>query len=133
MDTKFNLKIVTVDKELVNEEVTSFTTKNPDGLFQILPNHSPLISLTSPSHTEYIDLNGEKHSLFTSQGIMKLNDNNLVMIVNSGEHKEEIDVARAKEALNRAKELLYRKVGVDIKRAQKAFDRAKERIKTVEG
>lgn len=128
----FKVKIVTIDRELINVEAKSLKTKNRDGQFQILPNHSPLITLTAPARTEVIDKDDNKHVLFTSKGILKLNQNDLLMIVDTGEPKENIDVKRAEEALKRAEERLKDKKNIDVERALSSIERAKERIKTYE-
>lgn len=132
MGELFNLKIVTVDKELVNEEVKSFTTKNSDGEFQILSNHSPLITLTVPAKSTYVDKNNEKHIIFTSKGLIKLNNNDLIMIIANGENKNDIDRSRAEKSLERAKARLVTKDNIDVERATFSLERAVERIKVLD-
>ena len=134
MQDYFNLKIVTVDKELADEKVTSFKCSDIKGEFVILANHSPLIALTVPCHSQYVTVSGETKDLFTSKGLLKLSDNKLLLIVDAGEEKADIDINRAKESLKRAEERLFSKEeGIDLSRARDSKERAEARIKTVEG
>ena len=128
MDGLFHLRIVTIDRELVDAKVRSFTTRDRNGEFQILPDHSPLIALTVPSRSVYVDEDGATHVLFTSKGVLKLNKNDLLLIVDSGELQAEIDRKRAQDSLERAEDRLKNKKNIDVPRAEDSLARAKMRI-----
>ncbi|MFB0919186.1 MAG: hypothetical protein QMB63_08990 [Clostridiaceae bacterium] len=81
----FNLKIVTAEKILIDEEVTSFKTSNDDGEFQILTDHSPLISLTVKGLSEYITPNGERKTIETEAGVLKFKNNSLLLMTSNDE------------------------------------------------
>lgn len=108
-----HIRIVTVDKVLYDDEIISITTQGLDGYFEILENHSPLISMTMPSRTRIIDKDGKEVLMFTSKGIMRILNNDILFITDGGELRENIDLERAK-------------------RAKASLRRAEERIKTLE-
>lgn len=87
----FNLKIVTAEKILVDEEITSFKTSNEDGEFQILTDHSPLISLTVKALSEYITAAGERKSIETEAGVLKFKNNTLLLMTSDDEELSDID------------------------------------------
>lgn len=128
-----HLKIVTVDKVLFEGEITSITTQNCDGYFEILNDHSPFITLTEPSRTRIIKEDGKEEVLFTSTGIMKVLNNDVLFITDTGEFKSDIDKARAERSKERAKERLNDRMNqIDLERAKASLRRADERLKVLE-
>ena len=87
-----HLKIVTVDKTIADGEIKSIKTQSPKGEFEILENHSPLIALTVPTTTVYVTNEGVRQVLFTSTGVLKVQDNVILFITDSGELKSAIDL-----------------------------------------
>lgn len=132
MNENLHLKIVTVEKEIFNGDIKSITTKNSDGEFQLLKDHSALITVTSPARTTIVTIDDKKVVLFTSTGILKILNNNIIMIVDNAERKEEIDEKRAQDAKLRAEDRLKNRQGIDVERALRALSRAKERLRTLE-
>lgn len=97
-----HLKIVTVEQTIVEAEVKALFTKSPEGEFEILNGHTPFMALTVPTPTEYITLEGTRETLFTSSGILKVLNNELLFMVDAAEKPGDIDVERARRALQRA-------------------------------
>ena len=63
-------------------------------------------------------------------GVFQFKDNEALILTTTAECGDEIDVARAKEALNRAKARLEEnKAEIDAKRAEAAIARAMVRLK----
>ncbi|MDZ5253136.1 F0F1 ATP synthase subunit epsilon [Clostridium sp. LIBA-8841] len=131
--SKFNLTITTPERVLISGEVTRVLCKNALGEFEILAGHQPYITATTPTVTRVDDENGESKYLFTSTGLMKVQDNEVTFCVNSAEWPEEIDQARAMEAKQRAEERLKKIADeTDVKRAKLALARAMSRLKLKE-
>ena len=65
----------------------------------------------------------------TSGGFLEVNNNNISIIAESAEFADDINVARAKEAENRARKRLEEKGDSDLVRAELALLRALNRIK----
>lgn len=131
--SKFKLTITTPERVLISGEVTRVLCKNSLGEFEILAGHQPYITATTPTVTRVDDENGESKYLFTSTGLMKVQDNEVTFCVNSAEWPEEVDQARAMEAKQRAEERLKNIADeTDVKRAKLALARAMSRLKLKE-
>lgn len=128
----YKLVIVTPEKEIMNSNVVKFTSKNVSGEFEILANFEPFISNTIPTVTTIEDDKGKIHRLFTSSGLIKVRDNEVIFCVDSAEWPEEIDVERAKTAKERAEGRLLEKNSenseIDVLRAKLALARAITRL-----
>lgn len=129
----FKLAVISPEGIYFEKEVDSLTVKLTSGYRTILSKHAPLIGALAyaPMHivekgkTEYYAIHG---------GAISVKDNEVTLIVNSVEHKNEIDLERAKAAKSRAEERLSKKddINIDVKRAELALARAIARIKTTE-
>ncbi len=128
-----HLKIVTVDRTIVDTDVRSLITRSQVGEFQIMPGHTPLISLTVPTDTAYITMDGTEHRLFTSTGLLKVLHDKLLFIADAAEKPEEIELARARTALAKAQGQLKEASPADRPYLKEAIARAKMRIRVKEG
>lgn len=74
---------------------------------------------------------GENAKCFTTMGgVLQFKDDECIILTTTAECGDDIDVARAKEALRRAQERLADKdVAIDAKRAEAAVARAMARLK----
>lgn len=112
MGIKF--KIVTPEKTVVEEEVYQALLPIEGGEITILPNHIPYIgSLQAGEILLRHEMNGEEMSLATSGGFVEFHDNTLVVLADTAERAEEIDLARAEEAQERARVIMTERVRVD--------------------
>lgn len=63
-------------------------------------------------------------------GVLQFKDDECIILTTTAERGDQIDVARAKEALSRAKErLAEQEASIDAKRAEAAMARAMARLK----
>lgn len=124
-----HLKIITHEKVVFDEDVDSIQTKGVDGEFGILKGHVPIMSALDIGVTKVTQ--GEKSKCFTTMGgVFQFKDEEGIILTNTAESGDEIDVARAKEALKRAQaRLAERDAEVDAKRAEAAVARAMARLK----
>ena len=130
----FNLTVVTPRGEYFKKEVESLTIKLTTGYRTILTGHMALIGALdyAPMH---IVINGETSYFAVSGGAINIKpDGSVTLLVNAIEAKEDIDLARAKAAQERALARLAIKESDDndYKRASLALKRAIARIKTFE-
>lgn len=125
-----HLKIVTVDKTIADEPVRSLQTNSPSGEFEILENHSPLIALTIPATTIYTTPEGVRKVLFTSSGVLKVQDNFILFITDAAEPKAAIDLERARAAEEKALQRIANSSRAQRQTHQDALDRARARIRT---
>ena len=104
------------------------------GSFQILFNHAPIIS-TLDIGTIKIEIEDKLIKYFaTSGGTIEVLNNKIRILTDALEAVEDIDLDRAKNALDRAQNRLANKDSekVNITRAEAALARASNRIKIVE-
>lgn len=99
-------KIVTPEKAVVEEEIYQATLPVEGGEVTILPLHIPYIGAIKAG--EIIlrkSASGEEISLATSGGFVEFHGDTMVILADTAERAEEIDLARAEEARKRAEEL----------------------------
>ncbi len=129
-DKPYKLEIVTPRKIIFSGDVLSFSAPGVTGGFQVLFNHAPLLSETGIGAIKLTTKDGQEIRYATSGGFVEVKNNSVVMIAETIENVEEIDVARAEAAHQRAlKRLKERKPGTDLIRAQAALQRALNRIR----
>ena len=124
-----HLKIITHEKVVFDENVDEIYTKTTDGEMGILKNHVPVMAALDIGVTKAIKDN--QPILFTTMGgVLQFKENEALILTTTAERGDEIDVARAKEALNRAKaRLADSEAEIDEKRAEAAVARAMARLK----
>lgn len=129
MEKSIKLNIIAPGRETITEEVVSLSTAELDGKIEFLPNYSSVIVATVPTVSTFTTLNGDKKKLFTSSGIIYIKNNVINFCCDSFNFPEEIDVNRAKQALERAeKRLNSKEINIDIERAKIALARANARL-----
>ena len=97
----------------------------------ILANHSPLVAKVRTGKLEIIQ-DDEKIVYAITEGLINVKKDGVIILVNSIERKDEIDIDRAKEAKRRAEERLNKPLNIDVERAQRALIRANNRISVYE-
>lgn len=129
MAETFKLTIKSPERELFSGAVIEVITEGKDGKVGILPNHIPMIKSLIPTITEFIDAEGKKYRAFTSSGVIRVLNNEAVILCEACEWPEDIDLKRAQESKSRSEKRLQEKQNVDIKRAESSLMRALVRIK----
>jgi F-type H+-transporting ATPase subunit epsilon len=80
----------------------------------------------------YTDVNGKEHYIFVSGGFAEALPNKVTVLAESAETSSDIDIERAKAALQRAEERMAEarsREDVDFNRARGALKRAAVRIR----
>ena len=133
MDGVLYLEIITPAKIVFKGNIESVTIPGVEGSFQVLKNHAPLISIFEIGLVKIkVDSNTTKYYA-TGGGTVEVLNNNVLVLADSLEAVEEIDVERAKRAKERAMEKLTLKTeDTDIERARVALAKAVNRLTLVE-
>ena len=131
LPTEIRLDIVTPDRLVAHDAVTEVTIPGKNGYLGILPGHAPLLTELAAGELEYTSGN-TKHTLVVNWGFAEVLGDRVIVLAQSAERAEEIDVERAEKAKVRAEELLKRfdDPQVDMERARKALARAMVRLET---
>jgi len=126
---KLHLKIITHAKIVFDADVDEIYSRAEDGEFGVLLNHIPFTCPLDIGVTKIVT-NGKSEHFTTMGGIFQLKDNQALILTQSAEHGSDIDVARAKDAKERAEErLAVSTEDLDVKRAEIALARAMVRLK----
>jgi len=124
------LEIITPSKCAFSGEIESISVPGTKGNFQVLFNHAPILSSFEVGKIKLIDKNKKEIEFATSGGTIEVLKNKILLLAESVETKDEIDVKRAQAAFERAKERLSnRSKETDIPRAEGALARAANRLK----
>jgi F-type H+-transporting ATPase subunit epsilon len=125
---KINLKIITPEKVIVDEEIDAVFSKAVDGEFGVLPDHIPFMTPLDVGITRYIQDNNTEY-VSTIGGIFQISGNVATIFSETAERGEDIDVQRAKAAMERAETKLRSGArDIDVDRAQAALSRALTRL-----
>jgi len=126
----FHLEIVTPKKIVLSAPVSSFTAPGVVGGFQVLKSHAPLLSSITAGEVKVVSDDGSETRYATSGGFVEVRENKVVMLAETAEQADQIDVKRAEAARDRAeKRLAEKKVEVDIERARASLHRALNRLR----
>lgn len=130
---ELDLEIISPEKKVYSGKVKSVTIPGTKGNFQVLYNHAPLIS-TFEIGIIKLGLSDDSTLIFTtSGGSAEVLDNKVLILSDTFEPIESIDIERARRAKERAEDRLIKKEGiVDFDRARVALARAINRIKMSE-
>jgi len=128
------LELVTPEKVMVSQEVNMVVAPGTLGEFGVLEGHVHFLTGILPGELRY-NADGRRESFFVSRGFAEVSDDRVSVLVDAAERATEIDLERARRALERARERLARERGaedVDFLRAETALQRATMRIKVAE-
>lgn len=131
MGLRIKFKIVTPERTVSEQEVDQVTLPVLDGQVTILPGHRSYIAALKAG--EVMLKNGEEEILLvTSGGFVEFNNNTLVVLADTAEAAEEIDVKRAEEARKRAEQIKHEKVSMnemEYARVAAAIEKEMARVK----
>jgi F-type H+-transporting ATPase subunit epsilon len=126
----FHLEIITPQRVVFKGEITSCSAPGVLGGFQILYNHAPFLSSLEIGEAKIAEGGGAELRYAVSGGFLEVRNNNVILLADTAERKDEIDRQRAETARDRAKKLIIeRKPDTDIERARLALNRALNRLK----
>jgi F-type H+-transporting ATPase subunit epsilon len=127
------LRIITPERVVFDEEnIDSVTLPGVLGEMTILPQHAPIMTELRPGPVLFRRA-GEEIDLALSGGFMEVRDDTVIVLADTAERSDEIDLSRAEEARRKAQEELTDRQGtVDIARAMAALERAQARLRVVD-
>ncbi|MBW2203822.1 MAG: F0F1 ATP synthase subunit epsilon [Deltaproteobacteria bacterium] len=131
---KLHLEVVTPEKVMVSQEVDIVVAPGTMGEFGILEGHVPFLSGIEPGELRFASGNQTERFLVTT-GFSEVFDNKVSVLVDAAEKVTEINLERARKAVERARERLAKDRGgedIDFLRAEAALKRAMVRIRISE-
>ena len=130
------LEIVTQERRVyLADDVEMVIAPGSEGELGILPRHAPLITSLEEGVMRVKRAAGREDVLAIHGGFMEVLPDQVTVLADAAERAEEIDLARAEEARQRAEELMKqrREDKVDYARAETVLRRSLVRLKAAEG
>lgn len=106
----FKVTILAADKPFYEGEALSLIVPTVNGQYGILAHHSNTLGATVPGLLKITYPDNREEVLSVSSGIFKIEHNHVLVLVDSLERPEEIDINRAKREADEAKEALLQKM-----------------------
>ncbi|MBM7615131.1 F0F1 ATP synthase subunit epsilon [Alkaliphilus hydrothermalis] len=128
MASKFHLQIITPTRTFLDEEIEMVVLRTVEGDMGIMKNHIPMVTPLSIGKLK-INKDGSTREAAIAGGFVHVDREKTVIITDSAEWPDEIDVNRAKEAKERAEERLNKGTqDIDTLRAEIALKKAMNRL-----
>jgi F-type H+-transporting ATPase subunit epsilon len=131
METKLKLEIVTPYGLILSEDVDEVACTGSEGDFGVLPGHVPFFTTLKIGMLSYKKGNSTKY-VFVNWGYAEVEPERVMILADSAEKSEDIDVERAKAAMKRAEERLKKAEEFDFARSSSSLERAVARVQVAE-
>ncbi|HBB19958.1 MAG: F0F1 ATP synthase subunit epsilon [Ruminococcus sp.] len=129
MSKTFHLEIIASDRVFFEGETEHLVITAIDGLIGIMAGHEPLVTALPTGELKYM-VNGKWQYAAISEGFIEVMPDHAIILADTCELPEEIDVKRAEEARARAEERLRQKQSIkEYYQTQAALNRAMNRLK----
>ena len=129
--TDLHVKLITPEKVIFDGKVIHITVPTTTGVITVLPAHTPLVSSISAGELVLKTKDEEIHFAVFA-GVIDIRPGSVVnVLVDRSERAQDIDVARAEEAVARAKKVLEEKVhesDVDFARFEALIEKELNRV-----
>ena len=126
------LEIVTAERQIFAEDVDMVIAPGIEGELGILPHHAPLLTTLKPGELR-IKKSGEEILMAVTGGFLEVLPDRVTILADAAERAEEIDLARAEAARQRAQQRVAgQAVEIDRTRAMAAMARATARLRVAQ-
>lgn len=126
---KLHVEIVTAERVVYSADDVDFVSApGAEGRLGILPRHAALFSLLAAGELR-VRKGIEEQELVVFGGFLEVLNNRVLILADSAERLDEIDVERAEAARRRAEEVLATGTAVEVEVALAALRRSRVRIR----
>jgi F-type H+-transporting ATPase subunit epsilon len=124
------LEVITPERVILGEDTESLIVPGARGYIGVLPGHAPMVVGLRIGLVKYKQA-GTYKRLAVAGGFFEVVHEKAVILAETAERAEEIDVERAKASLERARKRLVarRQSDIDVARAELALKRAVTRLR----
>ena len=130
----FQLDILAAEGPFFSGECESLVVPTPEGQRGILAHRANIISAIVPGKLTFRTPDGQEHCAAVSSCMITVEDNTVLMLVDSAERPEDIDANRARLAEARAREELLQKRSLrEYRMAEANLARALNRLRVSRG
>ena len=121
----FKIHILEADNTFYEGECESLMVPTSNGQYGVLAGHSNTITAIVPGIMTYRTPGGEDLLASVSAGLLKIENNDVLVLVDAAERPEEIDANRARRLADAAKEAMLQKKSIlEYRAAQTNLSRA---------
>lgn len=127
------LQIITPERVVFQEDgVESVTLPGIEGELTVLPEHAALMTALQPGPLVFRK-GGAEVDVALSGGFLEVRDDKVIVLADTAERADELDIARAEAARQRAASRIQaRESEIDMARALASLERAQARIRVIE-
>jgi F-type H+-transporting ATPase subunit epsilon len=128
--SSLKLDIVTAERVVYSEDVDAVIAPGVEGQLGILPHHAPLMT-TLQAGELLVRRGGGEDTLAISGGFLEVRPDRVIVLADTAERAEEIDMERAEAAKKRAEQRLKERgvtPGLDEARSSASLQRAIARL-----
>ncbi len=126
------VEIITAEQVVYSEDVDVLVAPGIEGELGILPQHAPLMTTLQPGEVR-VRKDGSEVSMVVSGGFLEVMANKVTILADAAERADEVDEARAQEAMRRAEERIQTHASdVDLERAVAALHRSQARLRVAQ-
>lgn len=130
----FQVHILAADHTFYEGPCESLVVPTVDGEAGILAHHCNIIAAVVPGELRCRTPEGEKYRAAVSEGLVKVEGGDVLVLVDSAERPEEIDANRARRDADAAKEAILQKKSIqEYRSAQANLARALSRLRVKRG
>lgn len=97
MEHTFKARIYEADSPFFEGELTSVVVPAIDGEYGVLANHRNVVIAIVPGNMHYILPDGTVEYVIVSEGMMRVENNDVLILINQAERPDEVEANRAKE------------------------------------
>lgn len=128
----FSLTVLAAERSFYEGECASLVIPTLDGQYGIQANHSNIIGAIVPGSLKITTPEGDEIVAAVSEGLVKVENNQVLILVDTAEYPEEINANRARHSMEEAKEAILQKRSIrDYHAAQAKMERAISRLKVI--
>ena len=131
LPTKIRLEVVTPERLMLSEEVDEVTIPGSEGYLGILPGHLPLLTMLGVGVLKYRQ-QATTHHFAVSGGFAEVLGDRVIVLAETVERPQEIDVERARASKQKAEKLLMSKQQIDVEAAMTDLLKATTRIQVAD-
>jgi F-type H+-transporting ATPase subunit epsilon len=129
MADRLRLELATPTRLVVSQEVEEVVAPGTEGYFGVWPGHAPFLTTLASGAVTY-RTGAEERALAVHGGFAEVQGERVIILADSAERPEEVDLARAQRARERAEQRLAGRTPeeIDYARALAALNRALSRL-----
>ncbi|MBQ8914083.1 MAG: ATP synthase F1 subunit epsilon [Lachnospiraceae bacterium] len=97
MEHTFKARIYEADSPFFEGELTSVVVPAIDGEYGVLANHRNVVIAIVPGNMHYTLPDGTVEYVIVSEGMMRVENNDVLILINHAERPDEVEINRARE------------------------------------